>query len=275
MQEHFFEERGLRYRTNAFMPGRQTLVFVHGLVGSASAWSEYEKYFEADYNVLTFDMRGHGMSKKWRHCDDYSLKEFSQDIFELISLLGIKEIILIGHSFATLVVFEFLVAHQDIVESAVFLSPSFSLKRSGRTQNAAWLPSIGAQLIEYIPTSLKIRGRTDYTKYKNSKDWHIWRTIADTHNTSIRTWLYAMKNAYEVDYESFLDQITIPILIIHGRNDSMFPLANSFAMEKKIRNAKLIVLENTDHIIVLNNAKEVTAAIQSFVKRYPSPRGKE
>ena len=66
MKEHFFEDR-IYYRTNEFKSDRLTLVFVHGVSGSSSAWLPYEKIFENKYNVLTYDIRGHGLSKKYPH----------------------------------------------------------------------------------------------------------------------------------------------------------------------------------------------------------------
>ena len=65
MKELFFVEKGIYYRINDFKPDRATLVLIHGASGSSSAWWPYEKMFENKYNMLTYDIRGHGMSKKY------------------------------------------------------------------------------------------------------------------------------------------------------------------------------------------------------------------
>ena len=98
MQEHIFDNR-IYYRTNEFQPGRPTLVFAHGVSGSSSAWLPYEKIFENKYNILTYDIRGHGLSKKYPHYEDYEIKKFAEDLHDLVSSLGITKFVLVSNSF--------------------------------------------------------------------------------------------------------------------------------------------------------------------------------
>ena len=65
-------------------PTDLTLVFAHGVSGSSSAWWPYEKIFENKYNVLTYDIRGHGLSKKYPNYEDYEIKNFVKDFHDLI-----------------------------------------------------------------------------------------------------------------------------------------------------------------------------------------------
>ena len=54
-----------------------------------------EKKFKDQYNILTFDLRGHGNSWKPKNLEDYEIKKFAEDFFELVSFLKIKKFILI------------------------------------------------------------------------------------------------------------------------------------------------------------------------------------
>ena len=104
MKEHIFDDR-IYYRTNEFKPDRLTLVFSHGVSGSSSAWIPYEKIFENKYNILFYDIRGHGKSKKYPNYSDYEIKNFAEDLHDLITHLKIKKFILISNSFAGLIAF--------------------------------------------------------------------------------------------------------------------------------------------------------------------------
>jgi pimeloyl-ACP methyl ester carboxylesterase len=42
--------------------------------------------------------------------------------------------------------------------------------------------------------------------------------------------------------------ITVPTLVIWGRHDRVVPLANGERLSRDIKNATLVVLENTGHI---------------------------
>ena len=129
MTEHLFEERGIYYRTNAFVSGRQTLVFVHGVSGSSSAWAPYEARFEHHYNLLTYDLRGHGKSKKYARCGDYAISQFVEDLKALLDYLAIETCVLVSHSFAVLIALEFLNVHQACVQSVVLVSADFDVGR--------------------------------------------------------------------------------------------------------------------------------------------------
>ena len=59
LTERYLDNR-VYYRHGEIKNERQTLVFIHGLLGSSSAWRPYEARFGTDYNLLFFDLRGHG-----------------------------------------------------------------------------------------------------------------------------------------------------------------------------------------------------------------------
>ncbi len=129
MTEHFWDRHGICYRTNTFVPGRETLVFVHGVSGSSSAWRPYEARFEPHYNVLTYDLRGHGKSKKYLRCRDYAISRFVEDLHHLLQHLAIDRCILISHSFAVLIALEFLRVHHACIQGAAFMSAEFDVGR--------------------------------------------------------------------------------------------------------------------------------------------------
>src|SRR3989344_4538059 len=122
MQEGFLAERGIAYRTNTFVPGRKTLLFVHGLSGSLSAWYPYETIFEEKYNLITFDLRGHGLSVRPSR-RGYAMAEFVEDIYALLKHLRVEHCIIVSNSFGTLITMEFVRAPPGIAERAVLLSP--------------------------------------------------------------------------------------------------------------------------------------------------------
>lgn len=103
MIEHVCEARGMYYRTNTFSAGRPTVVLVHGVSGSSSAWKAYEARFESQYNLLTYDIRGHGKSKKYPRCRDYAIRHFVEDLHVLLEHLGVDTCILVSHSFSVLI----------------------------------------------------------------------------------------------------------------------------------------------------------------------------
>lgn len=269
MKEAFFTERGIYYRTNDFKQGRPTLVFIHGLSGSSSAWQKYEEKFSGKYNILSFDLRGHGKSNKPKSYASYEMKNFADDLDALLRYLDIKKCILVSHSFATLIVLDFLATEPKNVEAVVFLSPSYSVGK--RLVARALKPLFQlSRLLGVLPFSEKAGGHIDYARYKNTGDWNVRRMIADVGNTTLRVYLYVTLQSYTVDREEFLSHIKIPVLLVHGKKDTIFPAENSVFMKEKIKDSELVLIDNTDHIVVLNNFDDVSKSIEQFIDKKSS-----
>lgn len=266
MKEYFFADKKIFYKKNDFLKGRPTLVFVHGLSGSSAAWIKYENYFENKYNILTFDLRGHGKSYKPRHFEDYTFVAMAEDMHALLKFENISNFILVSHSYGVLVALEYLSQYQNNTIGSIFLSPNYNV-------NKRWLAKIIkpflhlTKLTNLLPFSERSRGHVDYNKYQNTGDWNLRRMIADIGITSPRVYFFCTRQSYNLNKEKFLSEINIPTLIIHGKQDTIFPYSNAVEMSQKIKKSELIILNNTDHIIVLNNFSEVSVAIEKFIDK--------
>ena len=266
MKEYYFEQKKIYYRTNAFEEHRPTLVFVHGISGSSAAWLDYEQRFGKAYNILSFDLRGHGRSAKHAAYEDYTLQQFVDDLHALLTHLHIVTCTLISHSFGTLVALDYLLQHPEHVVSTVFLSPNFSINQKG-IATLFKIVSKGAPLIDALLRSPKQGGHTDYSKYVGSGDWHIPRIIADTRNTGMRTYLHCARHACDFQRLHLLNRIAIPTLIIHGRKDTIFPMRNSIELQRRIKGSELAILEHAHHAAQQVVMKEAADIIQEFLEK--------
>jgi non-heme chloroperoxidase len=266
------EEQGIYYRTNAFVSGRQTLVFVHGVSGSSSAWKRYEERFEPDYNLLSYDLRGHGKSRKYPRCADYAIPHFVEDLESLLFHLAIRTCVLISHSFATLIALEFLREHQACVQGAAFLSGEFDMGRHRPAKVLCGLLTPVA-LMERLPFHPRPGRHIDYARFPNSGDWNVPRILADLGNTTWRIYWYCAKAACAVHAEDMLNRIQLPVLLVHGKQDTIFPVQNSIDMATHLPSADLVVIDDADHILVLNRPQEVGDAIARFAHGLSQPNG--
>ena len=77
-------------------PSGNKLVFLHGLMGSMTNWRRITPAFENDYQILTYDQRGHGRSFHPQH--GYKPTDFAGDLKAILDELGWYNIHLVGHS---------------------------------------------------------------------------------------------------------------------------------------------------------------------------------
>lgn len=265
MKEYFFENR-IYYRTNEFRSDRLTLVFVHGVSGSSSAWLPYEKIFENKYNVLTYDIRGHGTSKKYPNYQDYEIINFVNDLHNLLESLNISKFIIISNSFGVLIHLEYLKLYKETVIANVFTSPEIYLNNGFFVKVIRFIFKVLTNIISLMPHNPKPRGHVDYSKHLNSTDWNIKRNIADIRNTGLRAHFYTLKQSLNFEQEYNLQRIDMPTLIMHGEKDSMVPIKNAISMSEKIKNSQFITIPNVDHNTVHNAVKIISEAIESFIK---------
>ena len=266
MKDDFLTERGIFYRANTFVPGRETIVFIHGLSGSLSAWRLYEEHFQNRYNVVTYDGCGHGKSAKPAAYARYALSELARDLEALLDHLHVERCVLVAHSYATMVALEFVHAHPERVARLILLAPNIGNHANWLTRAAYPLIFAATWLARLLQSSGKPGVHIDYTRFPDSGDWNIPRMWADTHNTTLRVYLYWSLQAYAFDARQYLEAIHIPILLMHGMRDTLYPVEHSLMMHERIHGSKLITLPDMDHILVLNRFPEVSVAIEDFLE---------
>ncbi len=267
MTEHIFDNR-IYYRKNDWQPDRLTLVFSHGVSGSSSAWIPYQKIFENKYNLLFYDIRGHGKSKKYPHYQDYEIKNFVEDLHDLISYLHISKFILISNSFAGLVHLEYLKKYRENIIANVFTSPGVYLDKEFSAKIFRPVSKALTGIIGFLPFDPKPRGHVDYRNHQNSTDWDIKRNLADMRNTGLRAHFYTLRRTFISGSEYDLEKINVPTLILHGEKDSMVPIKNAIKMSKEIKNSEFVILPNTNHNSVHNAVNKMSEAIENFIEKH-------
>jgi N-formylmaleamate deformylase len=75
---------------------KPVMIMAHGVTDYGLSWASLAANFQADYDVIMYDARGHGFSEK--HEGPYSLDVHVEDLVGMIKALGINKPILIGHS---------------------------------------------------------------------------------------------------------------------------------------------------------------------------------
>lgn len=268
MKEYFLKNE-IYYKTNEFIPNRLTLVFVHGISGSSSAWVPYEKIFEDKYNVVTYDIRGHGKSKKFPKYSDYEIKNFAYDLHELVSYLNISKFVLITNSLAALIALQYMKLYRETVIANVFTSPEIYLTDTALTKIGRPILKIITGILNFLPFNPKPRGHVDYSKHIGSTDWDVKRNLADMKNTGLRAHFYTLRQSFTPGQEYDLEKINVPTLIIHGEKDSMVPMQNAILMSQKIKDSTFTSIKNIDHNTVHNATKEMSELIESFIEKIP------
>lgn len=265
MQDFIFSDQGIAYRTNHAETSRPTVVFIHGLSGSLSAWLPYEHLFQNEYNLVTLDLRGHGLSRKYARYTDYSVERSAKDVTHLLEHLGVRSCILVAHSYGALIAHQIVLSKPHLVTKLVLVGPTVFLSES------LWRSIMGSvvravafayTLLPYFPTK---GGRTHYERFAYTADWDPRRIIPDLYHTGLRAYFFCLAQTFKGSKNTTWSSITLPTRILHGTRDTYVPLRNSARLAGEIKGATLITLKGANHIAVLNNVGEIAHEIRSFV----------
>jgi 3-oxoadipate enol-lactonase len=257
----------LYYETYIIKDQRPSVFFVHGAGGDLDAWQYIKgELLERGFSCIAMDIRGHGYSSHPRFFTSYRIDNFVADIIAILDAEKIEKIFLVGHSFGAVMVTQFALEHQDRLKGLAIISgtdrgPSYLSSKLLRTVSRY----VSNALALISPPPIK-PGHSIYPPGKFHKEYE-WKGLAKTIlRNSWGSYLLTNQTVLALDIESGLETIHIPTLVIVGQKDTIFPVENSKNIHRHIKNSKLVVIEGANHVVVLNNIREVTNALQDFLQ---------
>ncbi|MDR3352400.1 MAG: alpha/beta hydrolase [Zoogloeaceae bacterium] len=261
MDELFLRDR-IAVQTNDFAPDRETLIFLHGLAGSSSAWEEYIPLFERDFNLVFLDLRGHGKSRRYRDSSEYQISRFAQDLEAIFSDLGITEAILIAHSFGCLVAMDYIARHPEKIRKVVFISARFDTRNRLLFHFTSLVHRLLSPLDSRFPPQC---ARLDYRNYPRKTNYNPRRIYHDIRNTGLAAFLHCSRQALGVDYSREAAELRCPVLFIHGDRDRVFPVRHARKNQRRLQQSRLEIVPGASHVIVLSHVEVLCEKIRDFV----------
>jgi 3-oxoadipate enol-lactonase len=121
----FAQLRAVRQHYYEYGHGPQVLVFVHGFQASGRIWQLVCERLPAEvYRCIAVDNRGAGQTDAPESEDAYGCKPFADDLYELVTQLGLRGFVLVGHSMGGATAMQFAVDHPDLPRALVLVDPA-------------------------------------------------------------------------------------------------------------------------------------------------------
>lgn len=210
-----------------------TIVFIHGSPGSWSAFMGYlyDKELMMKYRLVSVDRPGLGYSD---FGSTLNLEKQSVLISLLLdSLSNGKPLFLVGHSLGGPLIVKIAGKRPGSISGLVIiagaLDPSLEKKEYWRPV-LIWSP-----LRWLVPSGMR---------YSNEELWYLKNDLKE------------MKPDFT--------KINCPVLLFHGDNDDLVPLANTVYAQKMLTSAasvKLIIFPGANHFIVWTKFEEIKNAL--------------
>jgi pimeloyl-ACP methyl ester carboxylesterase len=235
-------------------------------------WESQVAALSTEYRTVAYDWRGTGLSDKPRA--GYTTDAAAADLCALIERLGLAPATLVGHGIGNHLSILAATRRPDLVAGLVLasaapwftgthdgvaggLSPEFMdlLARGSQLGDVRGMayPDVWAELSERLLFHRPQSAAVHQSVLEQALAWP--QHVINMYSKSLR----------EIDHRERLPLIQCPTLIIQGRQDRKSLFSGADYMARKIRNARLVVLEDSGHMVQAEEINAFNRALLSFV----------
>ena len=245
-------------------------LFLHGIPGSAHAWSKVGEILVDHFRVIIPDLLGFGESDL--PADDYYLESQARALRQLLVELGIERLYLAGHDFGGPTAITLMRLFPELTIKGLVLSNTnlFTDTFIPPPLRLASVPVLGSFFFRMIAGNTLGLGLMYLaaTRQKSEATWQQYKAHLTPAGMEF-TWrifrrsLANLKTNYQA-VQARLPQITCPTLILWGASDPFFGVAVGERSRGAIPNANLRIYERTGHFVPEEQPAWVAQDIREF-----------
>ncbi len=238
------------------------LVLMHGLGSSTRDWQLQLEPFCQHYQVLVFDVRGHGQSGK--PPGPYSVAEFARDAAGLMQALGIGPAHVLGLSMGGMIAFQLAVSAPELVRSLIIVNSGPALvPRTLAERLAIWQRFAVLRLLGMRKTGEML-----------SRRMFPAAEFAEVRRVFVERWAENDPRAYEAATRALVGwsvaehvpSIRVPTLVVASDQDYT-PVAAKAAYVAQMPNAELAVIDNARHAAPIERPEPFNRLVLDFLAR--------
>lgn len=244
---------------------------LHGWTYSTEKWQPFINLLKqkgVEVNMLKIPGLTEKLDKVWQ-IDDYV--DWLKQTMNPASPQGGQfnnKIILIGHSNGGRIALNFAIKYPDklshliLIDSSGIYHNELTLKIKRLVFGS--IAKIGAQAL-CRARLLDRRGRI-MRNFSEALRNILYKIVGEgDYKTATPIMKQTMINLINSDRLLNLDMVTVPTLIIWGREDKTTPLSDGKLMGKQIKNSKLYVVDNAKHSPMFTNLEEVSEILNKNI----------
>ncbi|HET7421447.1 MAG TPA: alpha/beta fold hydrolase [Candidatus Dormibacteraeota bacterium] len=267
------------------------VVFIHGLGSSGyMEWRQNLESFAARHRVLAPDLPGYGRTDKPRA--RYTIPFFARFVRRYMAERGLRSASVVGASLGGRVALEVALEEPKLVRKLVLVNTlGLGRPQVGAAQFAYGLvtiPRVGEAVmglardaLRWAPPRMIRRVAGRYTGISTDLD----RTMDDAYLSDLRE-MYGAEGFHDAylstvrslvnpralmgghhDVTHRLNELKIPVQLIWGANDPLFPIAHASRAQTLISHARLAIIDGAGHTPQAERPEEFNRVLHQFLDR--------
>ncbi len=243
---------------------------------SSRSWKLQVPYLARHHRVVTFDGRGCGGSDRPVGPAAYTYQEFAADTLAVLDATDTERAVLVGLSAGGIWGTHLAAQHPDRVLGLVAIAPAVTFRPESADRARAFEEPVDSD-----------EGWAKHNRHYWSRDYHGFvsfffeQMFPEAHSAKAiedavgwgldvgpDTLADAILGIYRIDAERFraeCEQVTCPVLVIHGDQDVICPLADGAALAEAT-GGRLVTVEGCGHGPNLREPVLVNHLIEDFVR---------
>jgi pimeloyl-ACP methyl ester carboxylesterase len=246
-------------------------IFIHGLGGCWQNWLENIPRLAQERRVLALDLPGFSESEMPR--EKITISGYASTVVKWARTVGIDEPVdVIGNSMGGFIAAEIGISHADFARRIVLSS-------------AAGISITNLRRRPVLTSARVIAAATNFALAK--REWMVKRpglrhrilAYVFRHPSRIAPdlaynlmsgagspgFLAALDALTDYDFRDRLEEVKVPVLLIWGREDNLVPVEDADEFERRIPNARKVILEDTGHVPMLERPQTFNDLVVGFL----------
>jgi proline iminopeptidase len=258
------------------------VITLHGGPGGAHIGMEpLASALAPERPVLLYDQLGCGASDRPEDTSLWTTERFVRELASLREQLGLTEVHLLGHSWGTMLLADYLLTEPKGVKSAIFSSPCLSATRWIQDADTyrLQLPSE----VQEVLRACEANGTTDSDEYRAAEEVYTRRHVCRIERTPEQKarrkaafgegvyntmWgpseFHATGNLKDYDRTHQLHKLTVPALFTCGAYDEASPASTKY-YHSLLPGSAFHIFENSAHSPIVEEPEAYFSVMRNFL----------
>ncbi len=228
------------------------VVLIHGAGGNHLHWPPEIRRLP-DCRVFAIDLPGHGKSRGRGH---QTIDAYAQSILDWMESIHLSRAVFVGHSMGGAIAQTLAYKHPEHVVALGLVGTGARLRVSPLILENTASPAT-------FPTAIKTIIEWSFSPQANARLVELAaRRMAETRQTVLYGDFLACNT---FDLMDSVAKIRLPALVVCGDQDRLTPLRYSQYLADQIPNARLQIVPDAGHMVMLEQPQRVATALEEFV----------
>jgi len=237
------------------------VILSHSLGSSLAMWNPQMKPLEPHFQVLRYDIRGHGKSEAPPGA--YTLELLGEDAVALLDVLEIEKVHWVGLSMGGMIGQSVALNYPKRLRSLALCDTSAAIAPEAQP---IWQERIDAVREKGVESQLEPTMERWFTPtFLNLNPNMLGVIRKEFLATPAQGYLGCIYAIRKLNYLDRLSIIKIPTLIMVGEDDPGTPVSASEAMHQRIPSSKLVIIKSARHLSSVEQPEAFNTNLLTFL----------